>query len=195
MKNLPVKKSDFTHSRPIDNAVAETVTGAAKASDQVLGRFTDVAMIAASWFFELDAKLRISFYSCDVHLPSGRQSSELMGTSELELCKSWSDKSESLLRYLELIRAHKPFDMEIELIDEQGQPVLPGVFMPTPERYNLATQLDTWVVNASFKWLTSVDNVRCSINLSAMSIVNEEFLQFILATLEASKVDPGRVCF
>ena len=86
-------------------------------------------------------------------------------------------------------------ELLVRMLDEQGEPVLPGVFMPTAERYNLAIQLDTWVVNASFKWLTSVDNVRCSINLSAMSIVNEEFLQFILATLEASKIDPARICF
>ena len=83
----------------------------------------------------------------------------------------------------------------VRMIDESGFPVLPGDFLPTAERYNLVTQLDTWVVNATLDWLVSAAEVRCTINLSGMSIANEDFLQFVLQAIESKKVDAGRICF
>ena len=83
----------------------------------------------------------------------------------------------------------------VRMIDEDGFPVLPGNFLLTAERYNLATQLDTWVVNATLDWLVAVPEVRCTINLSGMSIVNEEFLQFVLRAIEKSEINATRICF
>jgi diguanylate cyclase (GGDEF)-like protein/PAS domain S-box-containing protein len=83
----------------------------------------------------------------------------------------------------------------VRMMDEAGFPVLPGNFLLTAERYNLAMQLDTWVVNAALDWLVSAPEVRCTINLSGMSIVNEDFLQFALQAIESKKIDATRVCF
>ncbi len=83
----------------------------------------------------------------------------------------------------------------VRMVDEDGFPIQPGIFLATAERYNLITQLDTWVVNSAFDWLASNPNVRCNINLSAMSIVDEDFLKFILDLLESTRVRANRVCF
>jgi len=83
----------------------------------------------------------------------------------------------------------------VRMIDEAGFPVLPGNFLPTAERYNLATQLDTWVVNAALDWLLSAPQVRCTINLSGMSVANEDFLQFVLQATTSRKIDATRICF
>jgi len=80
------------------------------------------------------------------------------------------------------------------MIDEDGFPVLPANFLPTAERYNLATQLDTWVVNRALDWLVSEPKVRCSINLSGMSVADESFLRFMLAMIDEKEVDAGRIC-
>ena len=83
----------------------------------------------------------------------------------------------------------------VRMLDEDGFPIQPGIFLATAERYNLVTQLDTWVVNGSFEWLARNPSVRCNINLSAMSIVDDDFLQFILNLLETTQVSANRVCF
>jgi diguanylate cyclase (GGDEF)-like protein/PAS domain S-box-containing protein len=83
----------------------------------------------------------------------------------------------------------------VRMVDESGFPVLPGNFLPTAERYNLATQLDTWVVNATLDWMAATTQVRCTINLSGLSVANEEFLQFVLQSIDSKKVDASRICF
>ena len=83
----------------------------------------------------------------------------------------------------------------VRMIDEAGFPVLPGNFLPTAERYNLATQLDTWVVNAALDWLVAAPKVRCTINLSGMSVANEDFLQFALQAIASRNLDAARICF
>ena len=101
------------------------------------------------------------------------------------------------IRSLDAIQGEDGYFCEVlvRMIDEDGFPVLPGNFLLTAERYNLATQLDTWVVTATLEWLLSAPEVRCTINLSGMSIVNDEFLQFVLREIEISKIDASRICF
>ncbi len=83
----------------------------------------------------------------------------------------------------------------VRMIDESGFPVLPGNFLPTAERYNLITQLDTWVVNAALDWLAATSDIRCTINLSGMSVANEDFLQFVLQAIASRRIDGTRICF
>jgi EAL domain-containing protein (putative c-di-GMP-specific phosphodiesterase class I) len=83
----------------------------------------------------------------------------------------------------------------VRMLDETGAPVLPDIFLPTAERYNLVTQLDTWVVNATLDWLVLSPEVRCSINLSGRSVADEKFLKFVLQAIESNNIDAGRVCF
>ncbi|MCP4388802.1 MAG: diguanylate cyclase, partial [Gammaproteobacteria bacterium] len=77
----------------------------------------------------------------------------------------------------------------VRMIDEDGFPVLPANFLPTAERYNLATQLDTWVVSGALDWLVSDPEVRCTINLSGMSVADEGFLRYMLDVIDEKEVD------
>lgn len=90
---------------------------------------------------------------------------------------------------------HRHFsEVLVRMIDEDGFPVLPINFLPTAERYNLATQLDTWVVNRALDWLVSEPQERCSINLSGMSVADESFLRYMLAVIDEKEVDASRIC-
>ncbi|MGD2172021.1 MAG: EAL domain-containing protein [Gammaproteobacteria bacterium] len=82
----------------------------------------------------------------------------------------------------------------VRMVDEAGFPVLPANFLSTAERYNMATQLDTWVVNGVLDWLASDPGVHCTINLSGMSIANEDFLRFMLDVIEDKGVEASRIC-
>ena len=90
---------------------------------------------------------------------------------------------------------HEHFcEVLVRMLDEDGFPVLPANFLPTAERYNLATQLDTWVVNNTLDWMASDPEVRCSINLSGMSIADEGFLRFMLHVIDEKRVGANRIC-
>ena len=86
-------------------------------------------------------------------------------------------------------------ELLVRMIDEAGFPVLPANFLPTAERYNLATQLDTWVVNTALEWIVSNPILRCTINLSGMSIADDSFLRMVLDLLDRKAVDANRICF
>ena len=91
------------------------------------------------------------------------------------------------------------FEVLLRMNSETGQLILPGEFLPVAERYNLISQLDTWVVKTAINWLCQEQaagrDTSCSINLSGVSIASERFLAFILATIDLSGVESERICF
>ena len=92
------------------------------------------------------------------------------------------------------------YELLIRLIDEKGNTVLPGTFLPAAERYNLITQIDKWVISNIMMWFTrnteKYNNLKlCSINISAQSLGNEGFLQEIIANFEKFGLAPEKFCF
>lgn len=95
---------------------------------------------------------------------------------------------------------HRHYELLIRMLDEQGDIILPGAFLPAAERYNLIEKLDAWVVNHACAFLAEhplfcaeVDFV--TINLSGPSLTNQAFLESILRIFNDTKVSPNMVCF
>ena len=95
---------------------------------------------------------------------------------------------------------HKHYELLIRMIDERGETVPPGAFLPAAERYSLIEKLDTWMVNHALDLLAShpiffkdVDFI--TINLSGPSLTNKGFLDFILNKFEETAISPRLVCF
>jgi len=95
-------------------------------------------------------------------------------------------------------------DSHIELLlrlpGRNGEPVPPGAFLPAAERYNLSTKIDRWVLTHALAWFAENPRalervVTCSINLSAQSLVDPKFLNFVCDVLEASPVPAEKICF
>ena len=91
-------------------------------------------------------------------------------------------------------------ELLIRMIDEEGQIISPGAFLPAAERYNLMLKIDTWVIERAFTLL--VDNPKfvektgfVSINLSGQSIADNNLLDFITGRLSASGIDGKKICF
>lgn len=88
----------------------------------------------------------------------------------------------------------------LRMIDEEGQLVLPGSFIPAAERYNLMPSVDRWVIGQVFNRYPELVTrfgggpLTCAINLSGSSINAEGFLDYIV---EQAKVGlpPGAICF
>ena len=83
---------------------------------------------------------------------------------------------------------------------EDGAEILPDVFLPIAERFNLSTKIDGWVVSNLLSLFAS-DRSRvghvdwCAINISPHSINDQGFIDFLLDQLKNSALPPERICF
>jgi diguanylate cyclase (GGDEF)-like protein len=111
-----------------------------------------------------------------------------------------------LLDYQEVqpLQGQRGEDPHIELLirlrDEDGNVVLPGAFLPAAERYGMMSQLDRWVVGeaiAHFDQLHVSGRApgRCSLNLAASTLEDEDLADFLLDLIERHGVAPSRLCF
>jgi diguanylate cyclase (GGDEF)-like protein len=83
---------------------------------------------------------------------------------------------------------------------ETGQRLGPGNFIPAAERFQLGVLLDRHVVELALGWLESrPDAVQqtstCAINLTAASLVDENFSQFLHDRVRYGKVPAHKLCF
>ncbi len=93
------------------------------------------------------------------------------------------------------------FEVLVRMLDEDGNIVPPGVFLPAAERYHLIVSLDQWVISNTFSWYAGHLHTNAaglstiSINLSGASLADAGFLDFIKNELHAHEVPPAVICF
>ena len=88
----------------------------------------------------------------------------------------------------------------LRMRDESGKSILPVHFLSSAERYQLMSHIDRWVVQAALTAIASgaphLPNGRtCSINLSAQTLGDEDFLEFVVDVLDHTGVLPEKICF
>src|SRR5581483_10710748 len=93
-------------------------------------------------------------------------------------------------------------ELLVRMIDERGDTVPPGAFIPAAERYNLMPVIDRWVIRTAFATLArlrvdgSGDKFElCTINVSGSSVGDERFLDFIREQFERFSVAYKAICF
>jgi len=90
---------------------------------------------------------------------------------------------------------------EVLLRLNPGGPLLmPGDFIPAVERFRLGVQIDRHVVAMVLRWFddhpdTLADIDTCAVNLTAGSLMNEDFARFVAAQLRDSRMTPQQLCF
>ena len=97
-------------------------------------------------------------------------------------------------------RHDKFVEILLRMIDDDGSIIAPGVFLPTAEKYNLAENLDRWVIEHAMAWLARESAcshwpIRIAINLSAQSVGNQAMVNYIVEQAELNGIDPAQVCF
>ncbi|GMR16783.1 MAG: hypothetical protein BMS9Abin31_1163 [Gammaproteobacteria bacterium] len=91
----------------------------------------------------------------------------------------------------------------LRMIDEDGNVIPPGAFMPAAERYGLMPDIDRWVISEVFKFMGKddpADPVKgtdrvFAINLSGDSINDDDLLEYILREKTKYKISLTNVCF
>lgn len=88
-------------------------------------------------------------------------------------------------------------ELLLRMLDEQGRVVAPTDFLPAAERFGMMSAIDRWVVAAAFERLGAAASAPalCAINLSASSLCDEHFLEFVLAERQRHGVQASGVCF
>ena len=90
------------------------------------------------------------------------------------------------------------FELLLRMKDENGALVQPSEFIPAAERFNLMPALDRWVVRQACtrhvhrRGDTGRAPFILAINVSATTLNDEQFLDFVLAEMAAADVSPGR---
>jgi len=92
------------------------------------------------------------------------------------------------------------YEITVRLLDEQGTRYRPELFMPAARRFGLLSAIDRVVVKNAFyalsRGLISLeDNQSCSINLSAETFADKEFLGLVVEAFDEYKVNPKNICF
>ncbi len=93
------------------------------------------------------------------------------------------------------------YELLLRMRDENGELVLPDMFIPAAERYNLMSKLDRWVIHEALTELADrtpgSDRARftIAINLSGTSLSEDRFLEDVIRELEAQNLPAGAICF
>jgi len=93
------------------------------------------------------------------------------------------------------------FEVLLRMVEEDGRIHLPSDFIRAAERYGLMRSIDRWVIRECIRTLVAQPGAfldllaTCSINLSAVSIGDESFLEFLEEEITSSGVPPHKLCF
>jgi diguanylate cyclase (GGDEF)-like protein len=88
----------------------------------------------------------------------------------------------------------------LRMHQENGECLSPGIFLPAAERYNLVSRIDRWVVARLLRWgsehieLWQQLSLVC-INLSALSIGDRDFIQWLEMQLLSEPELVNKLCF
>ena len=90
-------------------------------------------------------------------------------------------------------------ELLVRMLDNDGNIIMPGAFIPAAERYQHMTDIDRWVIRAAFRSpdiMEKSPRIRgFTINISGQSLCADDFLSFVITEIESSGIEPGRVCF
>ena len=92
------------------------------------------------------------------------------------------------------------YEVLLRIKDEHGRLISPGAFLPPAERYGLIHRIDHWVIKNTLKWLHEHPNVLaktklCSINLSGVSLSDENLSSYVTQHLKQYAIDCNKICF
>jgi diguanylate cyclase (GGDEF)-like protein len=90
----------------------------------------------------------------------------------------------------------------LRMLDDRGERILPGAFIPAAERYNLMPAIDRWVVRSAFTFLAqrsaSAANAISEIsfiNLSGATLSDDQFAVYVTEQIKANGLSPALIGF
>lgn len=105
-----------------------------------------------------------------------------------------------IVRLGEFASSHRHIEVLVRMLDSAGNVVLPGLFLPTVDRYQLSSGVDKWVVEATLDYVLAQGESDSAlelvnVNLSAHSIGDSEFCEFVAERFERNPWLGKKICF
>jgi diguanylate cyclase (GGDEF)-like protein len=97
--------------------------------------------------------------------------------------------------------APRQFELLLRMIEPSGESVAPEKFLAAAERNGLATDIDRWVVQYALEILSSAApalqslGASFAINLSAQSVIDTDFAEFLARKLREYELPPSLMSF
>ena len=85
------------------------------------------------------------------------------------------------------------YDVLVRMIDEQGDDILPGQFMPAAERNQLVKNIDRWVLGATVGWCRDQSVNRAFVRLSQPTVTDDTLVRWLLEQVEGAGIGPDRL--
>ena len=87
----------------------------------------------------------------------------------------------------------------LRIVGESGELISPAEFIPLAEKYNIMTEIDIWVLENVTRWVKKYQDEyelpRLLVNLSGLSFIDREFLDYSIDILNNSGINPRRIAF
>ncbi|MDH5712170.1 MAG: EAL domain-containing protein, partial [Gammaproteobacteria bacterium] len=93
------------------------------------------------------------------------------------------------------------FEILLRLKDNEGNIISPGAYIPAAERFNLMRAVDAWVIQEVIKKIEAItqsgkaQTPRFFINLSANSLTDQSYCEYILDLLNKHSIPEKSICF
>jgi diguanylate cyclase (GGDEF)-like protein/PAS domain S-box-containing protein len=91
------------------------------------------------------------------------------------------------------------YEVLIRMLDDNGQLIMPGGFLPAAERFSLAPSIDLWVIEHAIEELSirrkENPRLRFTVNLSSQSLSSDTLVESINMALNRFGVDPQCLMF
>jgi diguanylate cyclase (GGDEF)-like protein/PAS domain S-box-containing protein len=144
-----------------------------------------------------------------VSVYSARDEALARSTGEIE----WLQKLQSAIKderfalyYQPIVSAYgnetdgPSMEVLLRMIDEAGAEIAPLEFVAAAERYRLMASVDRWVVQTTLTALSRnafqlAQDRSVAINISAQTLCDPLFLEFVVECLDRTGVAPDQVCF
>jgi diguanylate cyclase (GGDEF)-like protein len=101
--------------------------------------------------------------------------------------------------------AFSMYEVLLRLHDDEGRLIFPESYVPAAERFGLMKEVDYWVIKQAFKQLSTLynnvaqdSNNKCNtclfINISANSITNHQFADYVIQQYKKYNIPPDAIC-
>ena len=128
----------------------------------------------------------------------------------MSLDMGWSRRIKDAIEHNQFVLVAQPvvdtrskqataYEVLLRLRDEHGDFIMPNGFLPSAERFGLATEVDRWVIANAIRTLATLvpenPELRFSINLSGQTLSEPEVCDLIISELRRAKLDPSALTF
>ncbi|MDH3531678.1 MAG: EAL domain-containing protein [Gammaproteobacteria bacterium] len=93
------------------------------------------------------------------------------------------------------------YEILVRMLGNDDETLPPAKFMSSAERYQMMSAIDRWVIKSTLDQLAGADNMlevnlaSFSINISAQSLVENDFHEYIETQISESGISPDALCF